>query len=135
MAANSRFAVAVHIMMLLARHPEEYLSSERIAKSVNTNPVVVRRLLCKLCAKQLVHCRLGKRGGAALGSDATRISLFDVYQAVEEQGLFAQHARPENPDCEISCKMKKTLAKVFKQCEGALARNLKQTTIAELVRR
>ena len=133
MAANSRFAVAVHILMLLTRHPGESLSSARIAKSVNTNPVVVRRLLSKLCASQLVQCRLGKHGGASLRRAPRSISLADIYRAIETDGIFAQNARPENPNCEISCKMKRTLAKVFAQCESALARSLARTTLAELV--
>ena len=48
MAANSRFAVAVHAATTLAYRQArgaEYVSSEELAASVRTNPVVVRRII------------------------------------------------------------------------------------------
>ena len=48
MAANSQFAVAVHILTLLARKSDEHVKSSCIADSVNTNPVVIRRLMGQL---------------------------------------------------------------------------------------
>ena len=46
MAANSQFAIAVHVLTLLAKEGEgNKLKSDYIAESVNTNPVVIRRLL------------------------------------------------------------------------------------------
>ncbi|MBV9496028.1 MAG: Rrf2 family transcriptional regulator, partial [Acidobacteria bacterium] len=45
MTQSSRFATAVHILTLLAGENEEPLTSDYIAGSVNTNPVVIRRLL------------------------------------------------------------------------------------------
>ena len=42
---SSKLTVGVHILTLLASSPGEPLTSEYIAGSVNTNPVVIRRLL------------------------------------------------------------------------------------------
>jgi DNA-binding IscR family transcriptional regulator len=46
MAANSQFSIAIHILTMLAKTSDERLKSDYLAKSVNTNPVVIRRLLC-----------------------------------------------------------------------------------------
>lgn len=43
---NSRLAVAIHILSLISM--DEKTSSEIIADSVNTNPVVVRRMISLL---------------------------------------------------------------------------------------
>jgi DNA-binding IscR family transcriptional regulator len=39
--ASNRFAMAVHILALLARRGGT-MTSEEVARSVNTNPVVIR---------------------------------------------------------------------------------------------
>ncbi|MFC3160874.1 hypothetical protein ACFOEQ_22685 [Chryseobacterium arachidis] len=42
---NTRFATAIHIMTLLAESPQEWLTSEWMAGSININPVIVRKEL------------------------------------------------------------------------------------------
>ena len=54
MSTSSRFAVAVHILTLMAWSEDEPLKSEQVAESVNTNPVVIRRMLCELSEANLV---------------------------------------------------------------------------------
>ena len=48
MAPNSRFAVAVHVMTVLAHNRGRWVSSPALGRSVRTNPVVIRRLLIRL---------------------------------------------------------------------------------------
>ena len=45
---SSRFTVAVHILALIKIEKNYALTSNQIAESVNTNPVVIRRLMGKL---------------------------------------------------------------------------------------
>ena len=52
MTTNSRMASAVHIMSFIAYASDEGKTSEAIAKSLQTNPVVVWKIL-KLLAPQL----------------------------------------------------------------------------------
>src|SRR3712207_248133 len=66
MAASSRFAVAVHILTLLADAGGEPVTSEYIAASVNTNPSLIRRLLSALARAGLTTSQLGTGGGALL---------------------------------------------------------------------
>ena len=79
---NSRFAVATHILTLLYSMGNDPLTSEFIAGSVNTNPVVIRRLLSVLNKAGLTTGRLGAGGGATLARPATAITLLDVHRAV-----------------------------------------------------
>src|SRR5690349_523482 len=88
MAANLRFPVAVHIITALAYRDGESATSQQLAKSICTNPVVVRRLLSKLHQAGLIHCYPGKTGGCRLARSAEKITLFDVYTAVEGGGPF-----------------------------------------------
>ncbi len=62
MSTNSRFAVAVHVLSLMAWSGEEPLKSEQVAESVNTNPVVIRRMLLELAEAGLVVSQTGSLG-------------------------------------------------------------------------
>ena len=81
MAANSQFAMAVHILTMLARSGEENIKSEYIAGSVNTNAVVIRRLLGQLSSANLVVSQTGAFGGTRMARRPGEISLCEIYQA------------------------------------------------------
>ena len=89
MAANSRFAVAVHALALIAWEPDARHCSREIAASVATNPVVIRRLLAQLARAGIVESTHGSKGGFRLARPAAKVTLHDVYRAVEEGGFFA----------------------------------------------
>lgn len=59
MKISSRFTVAVHILSLLALEKNAHCTSEWIAGSVNTNPVVVRRVIGQLKKAGFVQVRPG----------------------------------------------------------------------------
>src|SRR5258707_5552503 len=109
MATNSRLASAVHIMSFVAYAGDEGTTSEAIAKSLQTNPVVVRKILKLLDREGLVALRQGRHGGVALRRSASRITLGQIYKAVEsENGGFAK--RNQVPDrCVVTSAMKRKL--------------------------
>ncbi len=80
---STRFSLSVHILTVLAQHRGETLSSTQIAQCVGTNPAFVRRILADLARAGLTRGRLGKGGGASLARGPKRISLLDIYRAVE----------------------------------------------------
>ena len=67
MAQNCRFAFAVHVLSALALAPEGALNSEQLAQTVNTNPVVIRRLLLDLREAKLIETQRGPGGGGEPG--------------------------------------------------------------------
>ena len=94
MRPSSRFTVAIHILTLLAHGaPGEPVTSEYVAGSVSTNPVVIRRLLAGSCAR-LVRSQGGPGGGWLLLAAPRDITLRDVFQAVEERPALSLHASP-----------------------------------------
>ena len=107
---NTRLSVAIHILSLIAANPRE--SSEMIAGSVNTNPVVIRRMISQLKKGGILTSRPGV-AGATLKRDPEDISLLDIYRAVQPQEeLFAIHDKP-NPNCPVEDKFKQRLTKRF----------------------
>jgi Rrf2 family protein len=134
MAANSRFGVAVHVLALLALNAEERRSSRYLAGSVATNPVVIRRLLAQLARAGLVESSHGAAGGFLLARPAAKVTLHDVYRAVEEGGFFALPEKG-SAKCPVACAMKDILDGVFARVESKVAPELKRATLAGIVRR
>ncbi|MDR1126356.1 MAG: Rrf2 family transcriptional regulator, partial [Deltaproteobacteria bacterium] len=78
---DTRLAVAAHILALLSFAGEGYIKSGLLARSVNTNAVVIRRLMSQLKKAGLIDVRSGV-GGAILLLPPGKITLLAVYQAV-----------------------------------------------------
>ena len=132
---SSRVAVAVHVLAYLAWRRNEPVTSERIASSVNTNPVVVRRIMGSLRNAGLVSVQPGVGGGAQLAREPDAISLLDVYRAVEEkEELFALHAEPCR-QCDIGGHINEVLRDVFAGAHQAMQGVLAGVTIADVFQR
>src|SRR5580704_4577357 len=102
MMLSSKLTVGVHILTLLASTPGQAQTSEYIAGSVNTNPVVIRRLLGLLREAGIVESQGGLGGGWRLKVPAERITLLDVLRAVEPKGeMIALHRSDPNPLCRV----------------------------------
>jgi len=134
MNVSTRFTVALHILTLLASSRGETLTSEYIAGSVNTNPVVVRRLLGLLRKRGFVSSQPGNRGGWQLTRDAGSITLLDVRRAVNEGSPFAMHSQPPNLACPVGRNIQAALTGVYGQAERAMEAELAQTTVQGLLR-
>jgi Rrf2 family protein len=132
MQTSSRFAVAVHILALMAGTDDEPIKSDQMASSVNTNPVVIRRILCSLSRAELIISQTGAAGGSRLARKAGQISLLDVYRAVEEGGVFALHRQSPSRRCPVGCSIESILKDVLCEVNLAVERALAKTTIEEV---
>src|SRR5215211_8240227 len=135
MSTNSRFAVAVHVLSLMAWTGEEPLKSEQVAESVNTNPVVIRRMLLDLAQAGLVVSQTGSMGGSRLVTDPAKTTLLDVYQALECGGVFSLHRQPPSRDCPVGVNIETVLGDVFLEVDSAVEQVLGTITINDVVQR
>jgi Rrf2 family protein len=126
---NSRFAISVHILTLLAGANGELLSSEYIAGSININPVLVRKELINLRKHGLVASKEGKNGGAYLNKAAKDIRLSDVYEAVRQSPLLGQAKNEPNPACPIGRQIKTQLSALYTGAEKAMISQLSTTNL------
>jgi Rrf2 family protein len=134
MATSSRFAVATHILTVLAVRGDEPSSSNLIASSVGTNPVVIRRLLGMLGRAGLVRAQGGRGGGALLVSSPASITLYDVYHAVEGRDLISLHSPVDTP-CPVGRRIHGVLETCTAEAEEAMNRYLRGVTLAEIASR
>ena len=128
---NQQFSFAVHILAVLAVH-RGVVDSRTLARSVNTNPVVIRRLLLALRAAGLIETQAGKNGGANLARDPRRITLLQIYDAVEPRPVLALNERQAARHCFVSCNIKNVMATVAEGAETAVRKHLGGITLHRL---
>jgi Rrf2 family protein len=126
--------MAVHVLAVLAYKEGDPVTSACLAGSVNTNPVIIRRLLLSLQRARLVETRKGAGAGSRLSRAPQRINLAEIYRAVEGHESFSSPSRKPNAGCPVGHCILKTLEKVFDSAESALERDLQKTTLADVVR-
>lgn len=105
-------------------------SSQELAESVDTNPVVIRRQLARLKAAELMESQNGPNGGYFLTRETTKISLWDLYTATRE-GDFFNRPKP-NPDCIVGSNLKYLVEDTFYSAEMAMKPKFETVTIRDL---
>jgi Rrf2 family protein len=125
--------VAVHVLAVLAYKGGEAVTSALLASSVNTNPVIIRRLLLLLQSAGFIETRKGAGAGSRLSRKPEQISLMEVYRAVETDEPFTAHSKKPNEACPVGSCIQATLQKVFTAAEAALEKELARTTLADIV--
>ena len=134
MKISSRFTVAVHILSLVTIENSTLCTSEWIAESVNTNPVVIRRVMGKLKNAGLIQVRRGT-GGATLQKPLNEVTLLDVYRAVAvvEEGELFQFREKPNPNCPVGANIQAVLELILNRAQEAMEKILDDVTMDELV--
>lgn len=133
MAANSQFSMAVHVLTMLARSRDENVKSDFLAGSVNTNPVVIRRLLGQLSQANLVVSQTGSAGGTRLARCPNEIDLAEVYRAVCCGEVFALHAKSPSQDCPIGKNIESVLCCLQKEIDKSVGEKLSQYTLDDVM--
>jgi len=128
---KSKFAISVHILSLLSLSETEWMSSDLIAGSLNTNPALVRKELAALKEAGLVEGKEGKNGGSRLTKSPDNIYLSDVFQIVKENHIFGFSPNLPNPECPVGRDINGALETLFDTIDQAVHEKLKHSTLAQ----
>ena len=80
MQISSRFTVALHIFTCVDTFKDDYkVTSDFLAGSINTNPVIIRKILTQLKNAGLITVARGT-GGITVNRPLSEITFYDVYQ-------------------------------------------------------
>lgn len=135
----SRLTIAAHALTWLAlahRRGREVLTSEEVAASIDTNPVIVRRSLGDLRRAGLVVARRGTGAGWRLSRPPGEISLLDVYTAVSPEPLVALHNTAPNLLCPVVGNgIRPALTEIYDEATDAFRGALARRTVAGLLER
>jgi Rrf2 family protein len=132
-ATNTQFSIAVHMMAGLGQLPERHLTSTILAASVNTSPSFVRRVLSKLSKAGLVRTSTGKSGACWIAKRPEKISLLDIYRAVDAPMAFSIHCYEPCQECKVSRGIKTALEKSLTKTQNAMESSLRKITLKRII--
>jgi len=127
MQISSRFSIALHIFACVdAFQATHKMTSDFLASSIQTNPVIIRNILSQLRRAGLIRIARGTGG----------ITLANVYAAIEpvERGtLFRFHENP-NPNCPVGKNIHKILDNKFTDIQSAMEAEMRKYTLEDIHR-
>ena len=131
MRRDSRLSGVLHVLLHLAeqRGPT---TSEVLAKAMDTNPVVIRRILAGLRNHGYIRSEKGHGGGWTLACELSQVTLRDIYTALGCPSLLAVGNRTEAPGCLVEQAVNGALNQAFHDAEALLLSRLGEVTLAVL---
>ena len=133
---KSRFATVVHILTFLAKFPDDWQPSSLIAKSMNINPVMVRREIAVLKEKGFLQSKEGKAGGLKLAKPAAEIRLSELFSLVKgDDHILGFCTKVINEDCPVGRSMNSNLTDLYTGIEETIEAELSEVTLEEFTSR
>lgn len=112
---------------------EEAVTSDTLSKAMQTNPVVVRRMMAGLRDGGFVRSEKGHGGGWELSCDISKVTLLDVYKAVDSPTLLAMGNRNEDSECRVEQAVNTATLNAFEDAEALLLEKFRGVTLAKLL--
>jgi DNA-binding IscR family transcriptional regulator len=128
---SGKFAISIHILTLLAKFPDDYLSSEFIASSINLNPVLVRKEIANLKKNQIVMSKEGKNGGAKLNVSPSKVTLKQIFEFTFEEISLGYSKNEPNPKCPVGREINQNLSTLYTKLNDSVMKQLESTTLEE----
>ena len=130
---DTKFSVAVHVMILISESPTP-INSDRMAASVGTNASYIRKILALLKKAGIVDGHRGV-GGYSLTVAPERLTLLKIYRAVMEEPKIHLRDIHQNPNdqCVVGRYIRPVLTDMFTDIEQAFARSLADKTLADCI--
>jgi len=131
MKRDSRLSGILHVLLHMAEQ-DGPVTSEVLARAMDTNPVVIRRIMSGLREQGYVRSEKGHGGGWSIACDLSSVTLRDVYMALGEPALLAMGNRTEMPGCLVEQAVNAALGKAFDDAEALLLARLGEVSLARL---
>lgn len=131
MKKSTKFSDVLHILLHMAGSSDP-VTSETLAKSAQTNPVVVRRIMAGLRERRFVQSEKGHGGGWLLSCDLKNVTLHDVYEAIGAPTMLAIGNRAESSKCLVEKAVNTATSHAFRDAESALIVKFRNTTLLDL---
>ncbi|ONF97120.1 putative HTH-type transcriptional regulator YwnA [Sphingomonas jeddahensis] len=119
--------VLVHMALLGGRE-----TSDTIARMLNTNPVVVRRMMGLLKARGIVHSEGGRGGGWTLQRPLAELTVLDVQDALDQGPILAPGLSNDQPVCPVERAANTALTAAFGVGEDVIRTEFAKLTLADI---
>jgi len=128
MRKDSRLSRMLHVLIHMDKI-DGPATSEKIAKMLNTNPVVVRRTMSGLRQEGYVTSEKGHGGGWTLSTALSEITLLDIYNALGDSSVFAIGLSDERASCAVEIAVNNAIRDVLEDAEALLLERFRNVTL------
>ncbi len=129
---RSKFAISIHVMTFLAKYSDEWVTSARLAKSLNINPVLVRKDLSVLKENGLIVSKEGPNGGVKTSRTASEIKLSEIFLICKgDEHILGFSKNAADPTCVIGSNIKENLGKIYSEMDQLIEGYLVNMTLEE----
>ncbi|MFC4770847.1 Rrf2 family transcriptional regulator [Enterococcus hermanniensis] len=133
MKYSIQFSDAIHILTYIEIFKDtNYLSSEMIASSVETNAANVRKIMSNLKKSHLILTQTGK-AKPTLAKSPTEITLLDVYQSIEGNTNLIQVDPKTNPDCIVGANIQDVLTSTYTRLQASVEAEMSQISLQQII--
>lgn len=129
---DTKFSVALHILIYISE-TDKVVSSELLAKSVNTNSSHIRKILAVLKKGGLIESQQGKTG-ISLAKEPKYITLSEIYQIIYPDKYLVNIHEGANKECPVGFNIVNLLQPVFNEAQEAFYKKLESKTLEKLIR-
>lgn len=134
MRVSTQFPIVCHALLIIALFPDKKVTSEMVAESAGCNAVIVRNIFTKLKKAQLLLIKVG-RGNTTLAQPTEKISLWDIYTAIETdkiKSMFKMHTNASQ-SCPIGSNVHGLLLHHLEDGVHAMKQELSKVTLRTIM--
>lgn len=135
MQISMKCSVAVHCLIFI--HEAKGIAkvtSNLLAESTGSNPVVIRNILSALKKAGLITVPRGT-GGAELCADPSQITLYQIYSALEPDGMssiIGIHPCQKRP-CPVAQNIRQVLQTPYQKIEDSIQQTMEGITLQSMI--
>jgi len=131
MRKDSRLSGVLHVLLHLAEY-DGPVTSEVLARAMETNPVVIRRIMAGLRRRGYVRSEKGHGGGWTLARNLNEVTLRDIHAALGSPPVLAIGNRNASPRCLVEQAVNAALNQAFRDAEALLLARFGEVTLGAL---
>lgn len=134
MKYSTKLSDTIHVLIFIHLCEERDLTSTKIAESIKTNPAYVRQLMARLKAHGIVSNTQG-RANAALINPPEKISMLDIYLAVEGNKPLLHLDTNTNPECGVGINIQFAISDFYNEIQETVYEHMKKITLRDIIDR
>ena len=132
MKFSHKLSDAVHLLAYIEIFPDDDLSSRAIARSIVTNPSMVRSLMMDLRKAGFLKTKQGS-AEPELAKKPEEISLYDIFAAVGMEHHLLHVDEDTEQKCPVGGNIHGPLAKAYAEVEEAAFAKMREISLREIL--
>lgn len=131
--ANTQLSDAAHVLVYIAMHQLDEITSEKIANSVMTDPTMVRRIMSKLNRAGLLKSNRGIAKPEII-RPLEKITLKDIYHAVSTAPNFLNVDYETSKTCNVGSIIPMVMGSYYEKIQTQTENEMAKITLAKIIK-